>query len=336
VHHDLWDYDVAPQPVLADIMVAGRSRHALLQATKTGELFVLDRTDGSALFPVIERAAPGRGAVPGEHLSPTQPASAALPAFRGPPLEERDMWGVTPIDQLWCRLRFRESRYAGPYTPPGTDASLQYPGILGGVEWGSVSVDPARALVFVNASRVANRVRLLPRAEAEALGRRPAGLGGKYMDRAQYGTPYAVYNPPFLSPLGAPCQAPPFGTLSAVSLSTGRLVWSRWLGSAQDSGPMGFASHLPLPLGTPNTGGSLNTAGGLLFIAATQDRYLRAFDAATGALLWRARLPAGAQATPMTYLSERSGRQFVLVAAGGSDTLRTKPGDYILAYALPR
>jgi quinoprotein glucose dehydrogenase len=336
VHHDLWDYDVPAQPVLVDIARADGTLRALIQATKTGEIFVLDRASGHPLFAVREQPAPARGAPAEERVAPTQPASVALPGFRGPALEERDMWGLTPIDQLWCRIRFKQARYDGIYTPPGTSPSIQYPGILGGIEWGSVSVDAQRGLMFVNASRVANYVRLLPRAEADALGRRPEGLGGRYMDRAQIGTPYAVANPPFLSPLGVPCQRPPFGTLSAVNLRTGQLVWTRRLGSARDSGPFGIPSLLPLPLGTPNTGGSLATRSGLVFIGASQDRYLRAFAADSGKLLWQSRLPAGAQATPMTYRSGKSGRQFVLIAAGGSDTLRTQPGDYIIAYALRR
>jgi len=190
--------------------------------------------------------------------------------------------------------------------------------------------------MFVNASRVANYDVLIPRQAAEAAGLKPAGFGGRYGQRAQVGTPYAVSNPAFLSRLGVPCQSPPYGTLSAVNLVTGKLVWTRWLGTARDSGPLGIPSMLPLPLGTPNIGGSLSTRSGLVFIGASQDRYLRAYQADTGQLLWKARLPAGAQATPMTYVSVASGRQFVLIAAGGSNTLETRQGDYILAFALPR
>ena len=336
VHHDLWDYDLAAQPVLVDLQRADGVRHALIQGTKTGEIFVLDRTTGAPLFPVRERAVPVRGALPEERVAPTQPESGALPAFGGPPLAERDMWGISPLDQLWCRIRYRAARDDGPFTPPGLTASIQYPGILGGIEWGSVAVDTGRGLMFVNASRVANYVRLMKRAEADALGRRPQSFGGRYGDRAMFGTPYSVANPPFLSPLGVPCQQPPFGTFAAVDLGSGRLVWTRRLGTARDSGPLGWPSLLPLPLGTPNTGGSLATRSGLVFIAASQDRTLRAFAADSGEQLWQARLPAGAQATPMSYRSARSGRQFVVIAAGGSDTLGTRAGDYILAYALPQ
>ena len=336
VHHDLWDYDVAPQPVVVDIPRPGGVARALIQATKTGEIFVLDRASGRPLFDVAEVSAPTGGAVPHERVSPTQPSSVAMPSFRGPDLEERDMWGITPLDQLWCRIRFKRARYEGMYTPPSVMPFLQYPGILGGIEWGSVSVNPERSLMIVNASRVANYAALIPRAEADAAGRRPEGLGGHYMHRAQFGTPYAVSNPPFLSPLGVPCQNPPFGTLSAVDLATGQLVWTRWLGTARDSGPLDIPSLLPLPIGTPNIGGSLNTRSGLTFIGATQDRYLRAFDVDTGRLLWKARLPAGAMATPMTYLSPASGRQFVVIAAGGTHLRMAEEGDHIVAYALPK
>jgi quinoprotein glucose dehydrogenase len=334
VHHDLWDYDVAPQPVAVDLPASWGSRRALLQATKTGEIFVLDRTTGVPLFETAELPAPTAGAVPQERVSPTQPASPRLPSFRGPDLDERAMWGLTPLDQLWCRIEFRKARYDGIYTPPGVTPFIQYPGILGGIEWGSVSVDAGRMLMIVNASRIANYARLIPRAEADREGRKPEGLGGHYGQRPQIGTPYAVSNPPFLSPLGVPCQNPPFGTLSAVDLETGRLAWTRRLGTARDSGPFGIPSLLPFPLGTPNIGGSVTTRSGLVFIGAAQDRYLRAFEVETGRELWRARLPAAALATPMTY-AVASGRQFVVVAAGGADPRIAGKSDYIVAFALP-
>ena len=189
--------------------------------------------------------------------------------------------------------------------------------------------------MIVNASRVANYARLIPRAEADAQGRQPEGLGGHYGQRAQQGTPYAVSNPPFLSPLGVPCQNPPFGTVSAVDLDSGRLVWSRRLGTARDSGPLGLPSLLPFPLGTPNIGGSVTTRSGLVFIGAAQDRYLRAYDTESGHELWKERLPAAALATPMTYAS-RDGRQFVVVAAGGADPRIAARSDHIVAFALPR
>lgn len=336
VHHDLWDYDVAAQPVLTEFPTPEGAVPALIQATKTGEIFVLDRRDGRPLAPVHEVPVPQRGAVTGEHLASAQPVSVDMPAFRGPTLEERDMWGVTPIDQMLCRIRFRQARYDGPFTPPGSTSSLQYPGILGGIEWGSVSVDPVRALMIVNASRLANYVTLIPRAEADAQGRKPEGFGGRYMQRAQAGTPFAVSNPPFVSPLAIPCQNPPYGTLTAVNLRTGRLKWTRPLGTASDSGPFGWPSHLPFDVGTPNLGGTLTTRSGLVFVAGGQDRYVRVYDTEGGQLLWQQKLPAASVATPMTYFSDTSSRQFVIVVAGNTDPRLGATGDAVLAYALPR
>ena len=201
------------------------------------------------------------------------------------------------------------------------------------MNWASVSINPERQLMFVNASRVANYVRLVPRAEADAEGRKPELLGGDYGQRPQIGTPYAVNNPPFRSPLGVPCQNPPYGTLSAVDLGTGKLVWTERLGDASNSGPLGIPIRLPLPLGTPTSGGSLATRSGLLFIAAAQDLKLRAIDASSGRELWQGRLPVGGFTTPMSYLSP-SGRQFVVIAAGGINEL-TATGDYLMAFALP-
>ena len=335
VHHDLWDYDVAAQPVLTDFPTAAGVVPALIQATKTGEIFVLDRRDGRPVLPVREVPAPQRGAVAGESLAPTQPVSAAMPSFGGPALEERAMWGLTPIDQMLCRIRFRQARYAGPFTPPGPAPFIEYPGILGGIEWGSVSVHPGRAVVIVNASRLANYVTLIPRARADAEARRPQGFGGQYLQRAQAGTPFAVANPPFVSRLGIPCQNPPYGTLSAVSLTTGRLMWTRPLGTARGSGPFGWPSQLPFDLGTPNLGGTLTTRTGLVFVAGGQDRHVRAYGLDDGRLLWQQRLPAVSVATPMTYRSEVSSRQFVVVVAGNTDPRLGATGAAVLAYALP-
>lgn len=339
-HHDLWDYDVASQPTLVDIAVAGHRRRALIQPTKRGEIFLLDRVTGRPLAPVTEHRAPHRGAVPEERLAPTQPFSDAMPSFRGPILRESAMWGATPLDQLYCRILFRQARYDGPLTPPGTTPWIGYPGYLGGMDWGSASIDADRGMMIVNSNRFANYNRLVPRDTAEARALRPVGHDGKGGNIggsvAQLGTPYAARIRAFLSPLDMPCQAPPYGMISAVDLASRKLVWTQPLGSAQDSGPLMLRSMLPVRIGTSSVGGPITTRGGLIFIGATQDHYLRAFETATGALKWQARLPAGAHATPMTYISPASGRQFVAIAAGGSRMLKTRRGHYILAFALPR
>ena len=340
LRHDLWDYDVASQPTLIDLPVGGVVRQALIQPTKRGEIFVLDRVTGKPLFPVIEHPAPQGGVVPGERLAKTQPFSDGMASFRGPDLREADMWGLTPLDQLQCRMRFRQARYEGPLTPPGLDRpNLVYPGYLGGIDWGSISVDADRGIMIVNSNRMPVTGQMLTRAEAK---KRNVGMVGVDKDadpkrgQPQNNTPYAVDVQPFLSPLGVPCNAPPFGLLTAVDLRSGKVIWNKPIGTARDSGPLGIRSGLPITMGLPNAGGSVTTRGGLVFIAAVQERTFRAFDTATGREVWSVRLPGGGQATPMTYWSSKSGRQFVVIAAGGNVPLQSKISTKIVAYALPR
>jgi len=345
VHHDLWDYDVASAPVLIDIPSPGGVEHALIQPTKTGEVFVLDRRTGAPLSAVEERPAPQTGAVPEERLAATQPYSVNMPSFAGPTLSEEDMWGATPLDQLWCRIQFKKSRYDGRYTAPGLTPSLEYPGTYGGSSWGGVSVDLAHGMMIFDTIRLISRVQLIPRVEADKMGIKPIewskrdkttlphGQNGAIL--AQAGTPYAVQIGPLLSPLGIPCQRPPYGLISAVDLRTHGILWHQPFGTARQSGPRGLHSHIPLTMGVPEQGGSIATGAGLVFIGASQDGYFRAFSSATGQLLWEDRLPTMASASPMTYLGPRSGRQFVVIAAGGSKVLLSATGDYIIAYALP-
>lgn len=339
VHHDLWDYDVASQPSLVDLPEAGGVRKALIQPTKRGQLFMLDRVTGKPIAEVAEKPVPQNGKVPEERLSRTQPFSVGMPPLTGPDLSERMMWGLTPLDQLWCRIKFRSLRYDGPMTPPGLQGNIVYPGYAGGMNWSSASIDQDRNLLIVNSLRLANSVRLVPRAEADREGIVPmsekghVNLGGTV---AQAHTPYAVDVRPLLSPLDTPCQQPPYGMLSAIDLKTRKLVWTHPIGTARDAGPFGLKTYLPLPMGMPQKGGSVVTRAGLVFIAATKDAAIRAFDSRTGAQLWDANLPAGGQATPMTYLSPASGRQFVVIAAAGDGGVRSTRGDYIIAYALPK
>lgn len=334
-HHDLWDYDVPAQPTLTDLP---GGIPALIQPTKRGQIFVLDRRTGRPVFPVTERAVP-QGAVPGERLSPTQPYSA-LPAFGGPRPTEKGMWGLTPIDQVMCRIRFREARFDGDMTPIGTDRpTITWPGYLGGVDWGGVSVDKQRGLLIVNNNQVANYNRLIPRADADRQGIKP--ISTKHMSDvggpvAQMGVPYAAHISPFLSPLAIPCQQPPYGMINAVDLRSGKMVWSRRFGTSRDSGPLALPSFLPIPMGVPNIGGSLVTKSGLIFIGATQEHAFRAYDVTSGRELWKARLPAGGNANPSTYWSAKSGRQFVIIAAGGHGAMLSGSSDAVIAYALPK
>jgi quinoprotein glucose dehydrogenase len=336
-HHDVWDYDVGSQPTLIDLP---NGTPALIQPTKRGEIFVLDRRTGKPVMPVEERPVSREGAVPGEQLSATQPFSVGLPSFGGPPPTEKTMWGLTPIDQAMCRLRFREARFNGTMTPIGTDKpTITWPGYLGGMDWGGVAIDKQRMLMIVNNNQVANYNRLIPRAQADSMGVKPItsksmrSAGGP---AAQQGTPYAALISPFLSPLAVPCQQPPYGRINAVDLRTGKIVWSERFGTSRDSGPLLLRSLLPIPMGVPNLGGAAVTAGGVTFIGATQERMVRAYESQTGKELWKAPLPAGAQATPSVYWSSKSGRQFMVIASGGHRAMLSGSADLITAYALPK
>ena len=336
-HHDVWDYDVSAQPTLVYLPIGGRTVPALIQATKRGQVFLLDRRTGKPLANVEERAVP-QGAAQGDHLSPTQPFSTGMPSFDATVWTASKMWGLTPIDQMWCRIKFDEARYEGPMTPPGVKPTITYPSYLGGINWGGVSVDPERKLMIANYSRIANYTRLVPRNSKEAEGLVASKNGGIHVGQpvAQIGTPFAVFTGAFLSSLNVPCTQPPFGKIAAVDLKTRKVVWEKPLGTGADSGPMGIAAHLPIPMGVPNSGGSLTTRSGLTFIAATQEKAIRAFETATGKLLWHAVLPAGGHAAPMTYTSPKTGRQFIVIAAGGNAPLLSGAGDYVIAYALPQ
>jgi len=325
VHHDLWDYDMPAQPVLVDLPKGQDMVPAVVQATKQGDIYVLDRRTGVPIVPVTERPVP-QGAASGDRLSPTQPFSAL--SLTPKPLSEAAMWGLTPIDQMICRILFRQSRYDGIYTPPGLKHTIQQPGLTGTMNWGSVSVDEDRRIVIANSMSFPWRVRLIPRTEIS-----PANETARWSPMMR-GTPYAWGQSPFWSPLQVPCIQPPWGSLTAIDLATDRVLWSRPLGSGRDSGPLGMATMLPIPIGVPSLGGTVVTRGGLIFVSGTLDRYVRAFDLNTGREVWKARLPAGGQATPMTYMS--GGRQFVVVTAGGHSIMGTMPGDYTIAYALPQ
>ena len=335
-HHDVWDYDVPSQPALYDVKGKdGQPVPALVQITKRGQIFMLDRRDGTPIAEVQEKPVP-QDAADGDFLSPTQPYSVGLPAIGAEPLTEADMWGVTPFDQLMCRIAFKELRYDGDFTPPGTTKSLQYPGFYGGMNWGSASIDERRGWLIVNDMRIPQVVQLVPRDVTQSrLAAKKAGQDGHAGLAAQEGTPFGADKNMFLSVLGVPCHKPPFGAMTAIDLNTRQIVWQVPMGTVHDTGPLNIPTRLNMPVGMPTLGGPVSTQGGLVFYAGTQDYYLRALDSATGEEVWKARLPVGAQATPMTYVSPESGRQYVVISVGGA---RNSPdrGDYIIAYALPK
>jgi len=331
VHHDRWDYDVPSQPALYDVPDGkGGTIPALIQTTKRGGIFMLDRRTGEPIAKVEERAVP-QGGVSDDRTSPTQPYSVGMPSIGTEPLKESRMWGMTPLDQLICRIEFRRARYEGEFTPPSEQTSIFFPGWAGGMNWGSSSIAENIGYLLVNDSRMGVLNRLVRRQQYDA---NAQGDGTHDGGAPQYGTPWGVEQSRFLSPLGIPCQAPPYGTLTAIDLATRKVVWSVPMGTVEDTGPMGIAMHLPMPVGLPTLGGPVTTASGLVFMAGTQDYYLRAMDIKTGRELWKGRLPVGGETTPMTYTA-KNGRQYVVISAGGNRTTPIR-GDYIIAFALPQ
>jgi len=335
VHHDIWDYDIGSQPILTDITYNGQKFPALIGPTKRGQFFVLDRRTGTAIYPIEERPVP-QGAVPGDWTAKTQPYST-FANLAGPPLTEQRMWGATPLDQLWCRLTFRKARYEGDFTPPAAGRqAIFFPGSAGGSNWGSATIDAARGLLIANTLYMPDIGRMIPREEADRM-MAAYGEGSKASGFAfpQKGTPFAMDRTVFMNPIGVPCLQPPLGRISAISLATGKVVWTQPLGTAKHAGPFGMSSMLPFRMGVPNLGGSVATAGGVTFIGAAQDRRIRAFDTGNGRELWSHEFPSIAAATPMTYRSP-SGRQFVVISAGGHPGLPGPAGGGIYAFALPK
>lgn len=327
VHHDLWDYDVASQPVLYEHPRGGRTIPAVAQATKMGHIFLLDRLTGMPLFPAEERPVPQGGVADGEFVAPTQPFPT-LPAPLHPhSLPDDEVWGLTPIDRAECRKLVASLRNEGIFTPPSHDGTVVFPGLGGGVNWGSLSIDPAKNTLVVNSMRNPFIVSIVPRAEATSL--EGTDLVGA---QPQEGTPYVTLRAPLLSSWGMPCTPPPWGQLTSIDLETGAVRWQKPLGNLRELAP---AFGRFFEWGTPNQGGPIQTAGGLVFIGATMDRTFRAFDAETGDVLWETLLPTSAHATPMTYRVRRDGKQFVVIAAGGHFPLGSPSDDALIAYALP-
>lgn len=343
VHHDLWDMDVPAQLSLVDVTQKdGTLVPAIYIPTKTGDIFVLDRRTGKPIVPVTEQPAPQTPA-PGDWVNPTQPHSALSlrPTKR---LTDKDIWGGTILDQMVCSIYFHSLRYDGIYTPPSVQGTLVFPGNLGMFEWGGLAVDPQREIAFANPISLPFVSQLVPRGPGNPLW--PAKNAsskstGETGLQPAYGIPFAIKLHPFMNPaleqigVSLPCRTPPWGTVAGIDLRTNKVVWEHRNGTMRDSL---HGSSLPIPLppfkiGVPSLGGPLATAGNVAFLTSTQDNVIRAYDLTNGKELWSARLPAGAQSTPMTY--EIKGKQYVVTYAAGHSSFHSRMGDTLIAYALP-
>ncbi len=326
VHHDLWDFDVPAQPTLTEIEKDGKKVPAVIQATKMGLFFILNRATGEPIFPIEERPVPQTD-VPGEYTSPTQPYPVKPLPLIGHDVSVEDAWGPLGMDGE-CRKKLEELYFAGAYTPPKLgQPTLMYPGNAGGSNWGGIAVDHERQILVANVMDMAWIVELFPAKDYQRVREENPGIEVG----PQTGTPYGMTRTMLVSSLGLPCIKPPWGKLAAIDLKTGDLMWEIPFGTIRDLSPI----PLKIKYGVPNLGGPIITKSGLIIIAATMDEYIRAFDIDSGKMVWEERLPAGGQATPMTYRVKEDGKQYVVICAGGHARAGTKLGDYVIAYALP-
>jgi quinoprotein glucose dehydrogenase len=332
VHHDVWDFDNASPPLLATITRDGRRVDVVMQATKTGQLFVLDRDSGKPVFPVEERLVP-QSDIYGERTSPTQPFNTVLPALSPQRFSIDSVWAPTPEMREACVASIRALRNDGPFTPPSRRGSIVMPSNIGGAHWGGLAFDPAREIAVVPVNTIAARVQLIRLDELDTLEARAnsSRLGDQYT--RMHGTPYVMRRNMVTLPGGLPCTPPPFGALVGMNLKTGTLAWSVPLGDPVGIKPE-LASVFKTPMGTPNLGGPIVTASGIAFIGASMDHALRAFDVETGRELWKGTIPGGARATPMTFQVSPNGKQYVVIVVGGNEDWGK--GDYVVAFALNR
>ena len=326
VHHDVFDYDLPAQPTLARIDTGEGMRDVVIQPTKQGFVFVLDRDTGKPVWPVEERAVP-QGGAEGEKLSPTQPFPTHVPPLMPQHFSADDEFKFPPlIGSPSCHALLSGARNDGLFTPPSTQGSgtLMFPMTGGGVNWGSAAFDPVHQILYANTTYALHLIKLMPAAEAEGYNPPPGHDFGR-----QRGAPFAMMRTVALSKLGLPCNKPPWGMMVAIDLKAGKILWRSTVGTSEDLAPLGMAFHW----GTPLFSGVAITGGGLVFTGAL-DAYLRAFDAKSGEELWQGRLPVPGVANPMTYLWK--GEQYVAIAAGGHSEAGTSIGDSVVAFRLAR
>lgn len=327
VHHNVFDYDIPTRPMLIDLPYKGKTVPALVQNTKMGLIFVLNRLTGKPLVPVEERPVPQRGAVPGEVLSKTQPFPVGMPTLAPQRFSPDDLWWPT---KWLCEDKVEQLNYGPIYTPPSAKGTIFSPSASGGPNWGGGGYDPASHLMVVPSNRVPMVITLIPRDKAK-LSDTQAIESGKSMTFANTGSPYVPKIEPLLSSAGTPCTTPPWAALTAVDLVKKKIVWEVPLGTIKKLAPV----PIPWALGTPGAGGPLVTAGGVVFIGYSLDDTFRAFDLHTGKVLWEGDLPAPGNSVPVTY--EVGGEQYVVIAAGGHSMYNPADmSDAVVAYKLKR
>lgn len=330
VHHDIWDYDLPSQPALVDVPDdSGKIVPGIMQTTKRGQIFLLNRENGKPISKVEEKPVPNKSNIAGEYLSSTQPYSTGMPTIGAERLEEKKLWGMTMFDQLACRIQFKNLVYQGDFTPIDSKPTIFQPGNLGGMNWGSVSVDKNTNIAYVNDIRVPALAWLVQHDKYEEVTK---NLEGNHSGPMR-GTPYGGVIINWMTKLGVPCSEPPYGTVTAVNLNTRKVQWQVPAGTAETLGPLGIKSHLPMPIGMPTYAGTSVTAGGLVFFAGFQDYYIRAYDSATGKEVWKYPLPVGSSATPMTYISPKTGKQYILLSVGGA-AHSPDMSDQVIAFSL--
>ncbi|HEY6902216.1 MAG TPA: PQQ-binding-like beta-propeller repeat protein, partial [Puia sp.] len=330
VHHDIWDFDIAAQPIVMELEKDGKKIPAVVVGTKMGFIYVLNRETGVSLFPIEERPV-AASTIAGEEAWPTQPFPVLPKPLGLQGLSKADAWGLTPEDKAEAEKRIGGFRYEGPFTPPSFEGSIMAPGNVGGINWSGMCYNPKTGMLYTNINRVAAVIRMLPRDKVDEVERQDATVMRAETGR-QVGTPYVMKRDYLFKAdeRGMVMQTkPPWGTLVAIDLHTGAQKWEVPLGHMLDLKRWPEARNW----GSINFGGAIVTGGNLIFVAASRDNTFRAFDSRTGAVLWEQELPAGGHATPMTYSLD--GKQYVVIAAGGHGRLKTRLGDYVVAYALP-